>query len=385
MQKMLTLPSGNPLHSCRACQLQQHALADLEAAAQQCNDLQAQLDAVRAEFQRYQAVKAVEVRLLEQRVLRQLGPGSGGAGSSGNGAAQGRGSGPGAAGAAPAGLDDLEAATRDEAISAALREARLERLQRQQLEVDLAAARAAEEQVGQLRGKARAAEQELSAARSKLATERERAERLAAELADCQAALRLAKTEGGRRLKELQALQRAVAGSENSGPNAAALLEGEREARKAAEAQLREARQALARKAELIRDLRGKVRRGRRGNRCSPTMCSYMLFVIIFILGSMFGDFTKTLAQLEILSFSVSAFTCRWPAWSVSWPPRTLPLWQQSWRHAKRGCARRRRHAAARRQQSGSFASVWSSRPGRCLLPKGGNGKFQFDQNVPQG
>ncbi|KAL4423912.1 hypothetical protein ABPG75_001213 [Micractinium tetrahymenae] len=245
--------------AARACQLQQRALADLETAAQQCNDLQAQLDAVRSEFQRYQAVKAVEVRLLEQRVLRQLG-GSTASGSSGRAAGAGSGStGPGESNAPAVSLDDLEAACRDDGIAAALREARLERLQRQQLEGDLTAARAAEEQLAQLRSKARAAEQELAAARSRHAAERERAERSAAELADCQAALRLAKSEGSRRLKELQALQRAAAESENSGPNAAAQLEGEQEARKAAEVQLREARQALARKAELIKDLRSKV------------------------------------------------------------------------------------------------------------------------------
>lgn len=249
---------------CRACQLQQRALADLEAAAQQCTDLQAQLDAVRTEFQRYQAIKAVEVRLLEQRVLRQLGV-SGSSGSSSSIAAHRSGSVPGATGASSASLDDLEAACRDEGIAAALREARLERLQQQQLEGDLAAARAAEEQVGQLRSKARAAEQELAAARSRHAADHERAERLAAELADCQAALRLAKSEGSCRLKELQGLQRAAADSENSGPNAAAQLEGEQEARKAAETQLREARQALARKAELIKDLRSKVKGSKGG------------------------------------------------------------------------------------------------------------------------
>lgn len=259
------------LHACRACHLQQHALADLEAAAQQCNTLQAQLDAVQAEFQRYQAVKAVEVRLLEQRVLRQLGASGV---SSSSGPAQGSGPAAGAGDAPPASLDELEAATRDEAIAAALREARLERLQRQRLEGDLAAARAAEEQVGQLHSKARAAEQELAAARSRHAAERERAERLSAELADCQAALRLDKTEGALRLKELQGLRRAVADSENSRPNAAALLEGEQEARKAAEAQLREARQALARKAELVKDLRSKVmgREARRGPQPAATV-----------------------------------------------------------------------------------------------------------------
>ena len=48
------------------------ALQDLEAAAQQCRGLEGEVEAVRSEFKRYQAMKAVEVRLLEQRVMQHI-------------------------------------------------------------------------------------------------------------------------------------------------------------------------------------------------------------------------------------------------------------------------------------------------------------------------
>lgn len=143
--------------------------------------MQAQLDAVRAEFQRYQAMKSVEVQLLEQRVLRQL-RGSTSATNSGTGACSAD-AGAATAGAAaaastqPITVADLEAACCHDGIAAALREARLERLQRQQLEQELATAQQAAEQ--------------LAAAKSRQGAEargtRERAERLAAELSECQA------------------------------------------------------------------------------------------------------------------------------------------------------------------------------------------------------
>lgn len=246
-------------------------MRDLQSAEQHCASLQSELDAAQAEFRKYQAMKAVEVRLLEQRVLQQL-TSSGGAIGNGNGSKRaGKASMTGrpaaevgtAGDTQPTTLADLEAACSQEGIAAALREARLERLQREQLEAALAAAQAAGEQLG---ARARAAEQELAAQRSQLLGEaraaREHAERLTAELTDCQQALKLAKSEGSRRLKELQALQRQAAEAcENGGTNgtAAMRLEAEHAARSAAEVQLREARQALARKAALIRDLRAKV------------------------------------------------------------------------------------------------------------------------------
>ncbi len=161
-------------------------MADLEAAEQQCSEVQAQLDAVKAEFRRYQAV---EVRLLEQRVLRQLQGSSGSSSSSGSGpgaragasAAAGESSsceaaGSGAAGVPAVTVADLEAACCHEGIAAALREARLERLQRQRVQQELVAAQHAGEQA--------AAAKSRHGAEARAA--RERAERLAAELADCQ-------------------------------------------------------------------------------------------------------------------------------------------------------------------------------------------------------
>lgn len=258
--------------------MEQRALQDLEAAAQQCRGLEGEVEAVRSEFKRYQAVKAVEVRLLEQRVMQHItGRGSsGGASSSISGGKPGGRPAGGAATAVAAGtvtpqeqppvtVADLEAACRMEGIAAALREASLERLQREQLEQQLTAAQADGEQ---LAARAKSAEHELAGSRSRQAAEaksmRERTDQLTAELVDCQQALQLAKSEGSRRLKELQALQRQAAASENgdggaNGAAAAAQLAGEQRAREAAEAALREARQGLARKAALIKDLKAKV------------------------------------------------------------------------------------------------------------------------------
>jgi hypothetical protein len=272
------------LQWCRVGQVEQRALQDLEAAAQQCRGLEGEVEAVHSEFKRYQAMKAVEVRLLEQRVMQHItGRGnSGGGNSSSSGGKPGglpAGAGSGAAAVAGAGavaaqqeqqpvtVGDLEAACRMEGIAAALREASLERLQREHLEQQLAAAQAAGEQ---LAARAKAAEHELAGSRSRQAAEaksvQERTEQLTAELADCQQALQLAKSEGSRRLKELQALQRHAAASENGGGGAdgvaaAAQLAGEQQGREAAEAALREARQGLARKAALIKDLKAKVSR----------------------------------------------------------------------------------------------------------------------------
>ena len=259
--------------------MEQRALQDLEAAAQQCRGLEGEVEAVRSEFKRYQAMKAVEVRLLEQRVMQHItGRGSSGGGGSSS-ISGGKPGGRPAGGAATAGtagtvtpqeqppatVADLEAACRMEGIAAALREASLERLQQEQLEQQLTAAQADGEQ---LAARAKSAEHELAGSRSRQAAEaksmRERTEQLTAELADCQQALQLAKSEGSRRLKELQALQRQAAASENgdggaNGAAAAAQLAGEQRAREAAEAALREARQGLARKAALIKDLKAKV------------------------------------------------------------------------------------------------------------------------------
>lgn len=88
---------------------------------------------------------------------------------------------------------------------------------------------------------------------------------LQAELAECQQALRVAKAESSRRLRELQALQKqvsAVEGSEGGKGVPEAALERERQAREAAEVQLKEAKQALARKTSLVKELRNKVSAG---------------------------------------------------------------------------------------------------------------------------
>ena len=143
------------------------------------------------------------------------------------------------------------------------RETSSERLQRGKLEQELAAA---QQTVKQLHVRAKAAEQDAATAKGQQAAEagvlRERTEHLRAELAECQEALQLAKAESGRRLKDLQALQRRAAANENSGINgtaAVAALEKERQCREAAEAQLREARQTLARKSALASGLRSKI------------------------------------------------------------------------------------------------------------------------------
>eukprot|EP00887_Chlorella_sp_A99_P001787 scaffold19.g1787.t1 len=263
---------------------------EVEAAEAARRGVEAELAAAREEFGRYQALKAVEVKLLEQRVLRSLQNGSsvGSAGAAGPaGKPASRQPAPGSRGVQqPAGAlapapssgllaaaergeceltsaAEIEAVCAAEGIAAALREARIEALQREQVERQLAAA---QQEAEQLRARAKAAEQELSGLRGRLGGDaraaRERCEALEAELAGCQQALRVAKAEGARRLRELQDLQRQVASAADGGPGGdgpTAALEAEREARDAAEAQLREARQSLARKTALAKELRAKL------------------------------------------------------------------------------------------------------------------------------
>ncbi len=94
------------------------------------------------------------------------------------------------------------------------------------------------------------------------------------ELGTCQQALKQAKAEGARRLRELTALQRqAEEGSRAAVPEAA--LEQERRSREAAEGQLREARQAVTRKTGLVKELRAKV--GPLDGRCWVKHCNLHL------------------------------------------------------------------------------------------------------------
>ncbi|KAL4856690.1 Transcription initiation factor TFIID subunit 14b [Chlorella vulgaris] len=256
--------------AARVARAEQRALHGLEAAEQQCEAVRGELEAVQTAFQQYQATRVVEVQMLEQRVLQQLHSNAR----------------PGKAGSKPpasmqqqqrqkqlvrnagaVSVEDLKAACRQVAIDAALREARLDRLQRDQAVEALAGVQATVEQLGT---RARALEQELAATRRGHVAEssqlRQRAEQLTSDLADCQRALSHAKAEGSRRMKELQALQRQAAAvadengsrAANSTAAAAAQLEAELQAQ-AAGAQLREARQGLARKSALINEMRAKV------------------------------------------------------------------------------------------------------------------------------
>ena len=80
-----------------------------------------------------------------------------------------------------------------------------------------------------------------------------------AELSRAQEALRAARSESARRLRELQQLQGQqviLAGA----PGLARQLEAEAVAREAAEGKLRDARASLARHKQLIQELRSKVK-----------------------------------------------------------------------------------------------------------------------------
>lgn len=82
---------------------------------------------------------------------------------------------------------------------------------------------------------------------------------LQSELHECQQALRVARVESSRRLKDLQALQKQV--SEGEGRDIPEeVLEEERQQREAAQAQLREVKQALNKKNTMVKELRYKVR-----------------------------------------------------------------------------------------------------------------------------
>lgn len=82
------------------------------------------------------------------------------------------------------------------------------------------------------------------------------------ELAGAQEALKAARSESARRLRELQALQSGGGGAQAHGgaAAAAAVLAAETAAREAAEAKLREVKAAHARKKQLVTDLRKRVR-----------------------------------------------------------------------------------------------------------------------------
>lgn len=211
---MLSPTPSLPFPPRRVAQVEERALQDITNAEAQCGQLTAELSAVRTEFKRYQALKAVEIKLLEQRVLHLMraGGGAAAAGGSGGTSPPGRGGaaqqrqqpaataalpaagteltaeGPAAAGgsgallapgAAITSVSEIQAVCSSDGIAAALREANLERLQREQVEQQAAATREAAEQ---LRGRLKAAESELATLRSRLGGEakaaRERAERL---------------------------------------------------------------------------------------------------------------------------------------------------------------------------------------------------------------
>ncbi len=82
------------------------------------------------------------------------------------------------------------------------------------------------------------------------------------ELAGAQEALKAARSESARRLRELQALHSGGYGAQAPGgaAAAAAALAAETAAREAAEAKLREVKAAHARKKQLVTDLRKRVR-----------------------------------------------------------------------------------------------------------------------------
>ena len=80
-----------------------------------------------------------------------------------------------------------------------------------------------------------------------------------AELSRAQEALRAARSESARRLRELQQLQGQQV-SLAGGPGLAQQLEAEAVAREAAEGKLRDARASLARDKQLIQELRSKVK-----------------------------------------------------------------------------------------------------------------------------
>ena len=81
---------------------------------------------------------------------------------------------------------------------------------------------------------------------------------LQADLSRAQEALRVARTESARRLRDLQQLQ-GLQASHSPHTALAHQLDAEVAAREAAEAKLRDARASLARHKQLMSDLRKKV------------------------------------------------------------------------------------------------------------------------------
>ncbi|BDA46361.1 hypothetical protein COCOBI_08-4530 [Coccomyxa sp. Obi] len=268
---------------------QARAAAAASAARAESARAARELESLRQQFRAYQAVKAGEVAGLEARLRVALsqpaGPGrpwkaaaSADPGRLINtGSRQPQSSGrrhlahdvrpsEGVAEACGAAAEVANAVQR-EAVAAAEREADLERLQRQAAE---AAAAEARETAEKLREKLQAAQRELRSVQDRLAAATaERRQQPAAdflklqgELASAQEALKAARSESSRRLRELQAVQAGGSGSQPSGGTGAgnaAALAAETAAREAAEAKLRELKAAHARKKQLVVDLRKRV------------------------------------------------------------------------------------------------------------------------------
>ncbi|KAK9819108.1 hypothetical protein WJX74_002074 [Apatococcus lobatus] len=269
---------------CRVKESERRALQDITNAQAAQQQLISEIDDIRSQFKAYQQVKSKEVAALEARLRHCLAqpqdPGKASKYSSLRRPQQGAG-----AGAAshensswtllaglPRGKADtsnlnaaceVASAMESESILAALREANFERLERESAE---AAAAAAHEAADKLRAKLKATQKDIASLREEAAaaaaeaSHRPSAEALQKAQEQAQVAqqdLKAARAESSRRLKALQDLQRCC--DDTCLPIPASAMAAERAAREAAESKASATQASLARKTQLVADLRKRV------------------------------------------------------------------------------------------------------------------------------
>jgi len=220
------------------------ALRELEGCQRECVRLRAERDAAYAEFKRFREIKAAEVQLLEQRLGLENGVSSNAADADE------------AEMLVAAASGEIAAACRADAVAAALREAKLERKHRMEVQHALAALRAEEKKAQAAR---KAAEKEAAALRQRLREASVAAEQQIRELT----------TQVTQARKEADATLAAAADqavevlslNERLEKTAAAVVERNRRLQAVEEAEVDKARAALAARSAALRDVAGRVMR----------------------------------------------------------------------------------------------------------------------------
>ena len=230
----------------------------LEEAQRLCARLRTERDAVHAEFVKYREVKAAEVQLLEQRlgIFTPISENSDDPD-------------PTSVEMVDTSTSDVEiaaaagkiaAACRADAVAAALREAKMERSHRMQLQQALKNAQNAEKRAV---AATRAAEKEIQSLRQRVrentVAAEDRSRELLAEIEAAQFEAEEARKKAAHSAAEVEELLERIAGM------AELAAHSEKERRQAAEREIHAARAALATRGSVIGELAGRVARAERG------------------------------------------------------------------------------------------------------------------------